>query len=300
MTPPNETPRPTRAAVWISASRPRTLPAAVAPVVVGSALAARDHRFDAAAACLCLGFALLVQVGTNFANDYYDFVHGADNPSRVGPRRAVASGLVPPDAMRRAMAAAFAAAFAVGLGLVHWGGPWMLAVGIASILSGLAYTGGPWPLGYHGFGDLFVFAFFGLVAVAVTYFVQAGRVTAPALMAGVSLGLLSTNILLVNNYRDMETDSKAGKRTLVVRLGRGFARAQYAASLAVALAMPLLLLARGFGAWCLLPVLTAPLGWSLSRRLADGKSPADLVALLGDTGRFLAVYAALLAAGFLI
>src|SRR5271167_3679867 len=160
---------PTRAGIWISAARPRTLPAAVAPVVVGSALAAHDHRFDAPAACLCLGFALLVQIGTNFANDYYDFVHGADTASRVGPRRAVASGLVAPAVMRRAMAAVFGAAFAVGLGLIHWGGPWMLAVGVASILCGIAYTGGPWPLGYHGFGDVLVFVFFGPVAVAITY-----------------------------------------------------------------------------------------------------------------------------------
>jgi len=300
VTPSNETPRPTPAAVWVSASRPRTLAAAVAPVVVGSALAAHDHQFDATAASLCLGFALLVQIGTNFANDYYDFVHGADTSARVGPRRAVASGLVAPRSMRRAMAAVFAAAIAVGLGLVHWGGPWMLAVGAASVLSGIAYTGGPWPLGYHGLGDLFVFVFFGLVAVTVTYFVQAGRITAAAVMAGASIGLLSTNILLVNNYRDAETDAAAEKRTLVVRFGRGFARVQFAASLGIALAMPLFFLADGFGAWCLLPLLTAPLAWTHVIRLRIGKNPADYVALLGDTGRFVAVYAALLAAGFLI
>jgi 1,4-dihydroxy-2-naphthoate octaprenyltransferase len=267
-------------------------------VVVGSALAAHDHRFDPAAACLCLGFALLVQIGTNFANDYYDFVHGADTAARVGPRRAVAAGLVSPKAMRRAMAAVFTASVFLGLNLIHWGGPWMLAVGGASILSGIAYTGGPWPLGYHGLGDLFVFVFFGLVAVAVTYFVQAGHITAPALMAGASIGLLSTNILLVNNYRDMETDVVAGKRTLVVRFGRPFARVQFAASLA--LAMPFLFLADGFGAWCLLPLLTAPLAWTHVRRLAIGGSAADYVTLLGDTGKFVAVYAALLAAGLLI
>lgn len=286
--------------IWISAARPRTLPAALAPVLVGSALAARDHRFDPAAAGLCLGFALLVQIGTNFANDYYDFVHGADTEARVGPRRAVASGLVAPRAMWRAMACVFAAAVAVGLGLIHWGGPWMLAVGGASILSGFAYTGGPWPLGYHGFGDLFVFVFFGLVAVTVTYFVQAGHIAAEAVMAGIAIGALSTNILLVNNYRDMETDSATHKRTLVVRLGRGFARAQFAASLGIALAIPFLFLTDGFGPWCLLPLLTIPLAWSHLRRLGAGRTPADFVALLGDTGRFLAVYAALLAAGFLI
>jgi 1,4-dihydroxy-2-naphthoate octaprenyltransferase len=289
-----------RAQVWISASRPRTLPAAVAPVVVGSALAARDHHFDPGAAGLCLAFALLVQIGTNFANDYYDFVHGADTAARVGPRRAVASGLVPPRAMWRAMTAVFACAFILGLGLIHWGGPWMLAVGVACILSGLAYTGGPWPLGYHGFGDLFVFLFFGLVAVDFTYFVQAGRFTATATLAGVSMGLLGANILLVNNYRDAETDAIARKKTLVVRFGRKFARMQFAASLGAALVVPFLLLACGIGPWCLLPLLTAPLALSHIRRLNTGKTPADYVSLLGDAGRYIAVYAALLAAGVLI
>jgi 1,4-dihydroxy-2-naphthoate octaprenyltransferase len=285
---------------WLSAARPRTLPAAVSPVAVGTALAAHDHLLRPAAAALCLAFALLVQIGTNFANDYYDFVHGADTPERVGPRRAVASGLVRPAAMRRAMVAVFAAAFGAGLGLIHWGGPWMLAVGLASILCGVAYTGGPWPLGYHGLGDAFVFTFFGLVAVTITYFVQAGRITGHAALAGVSMGLLAANILLVNNYRDAETDAAANKRTLVVRFGRGFARVQFAASLCGALAVPLLFKATGYGPWCLLPVLLAPLAASHVRRLSAGRSPREHVALLGDTGRFIALYAALFSAGLLL
>ena len=285
---------------WVSAARPRTLPAAVAPVVAGSALAGHDHRFDPAAACLCLGFALLVQVGTNFANDYYDFVQGADTAARVGPRRAVASGLVRPAAMRRAMLAVFGAAFAAGLGLIHWGGPWMLAVGAASILCGVAYTGGPWPLGYYGLGDAFVFVFFGLVAVATTYFVQAGRVSGHAVLAGVPMGLLAANILLVNNYRDAETDAAANKRTLVVRFGRRFARAQHAGSLFGALAVPLVFKATGFGPWCLLPMLMAPLALSHVRRLSAARTAAEHVALLGDSGRFMATYAALFAAGVLL
>ena len=235
-------------------------------------MAAHDHRFDLAAAGICLAFALLVQVGTNFANDYYDFVHGADTADRVGPRRAVAAGLVAPAVMRRAMAAVFAAAFGVGLGLIHWGGVWMLGVGTASILCGFAYTGGPWPLGYHGLGDVLVFVFFGLIAVAVTYFVQAGRITGYAVLAGVPMGLLAANILLVNNYRDAGTDEAAGKRTLVVRFGLG----------------------------CLLPLLAAPLAWSHIRRLAAGSAPAEFVALLGDSGKFIALYAALFAGGLLI
>jgi 1,4-dihydroxy-2-naphthoate polyprenyltransferase len=287
----------TRAEIWLAAARPRTLPAAVAPVLVGSALAWHDGRFDAAAAGLCLGFALLVQIGTNFANDYYDFIKGADNATRVGPRRAVAAGLISPATMQRAMFATFAVAFFVGLGLIKWGGPWLIAVGVASIVCGVAYTGGPFPLGYHGLGDVFVFIFFGLVAVTTTYFVQAGRVAADALLASVPIGLLAANILVVNNYRDVETDAAAGKKTLVVRLGRPAARLQFGASLVIALAMPLLLLTRGYRAWCLLPLGLAPLAWAHARRLRESKSPSELIELLGDTGKLLAAYAVLLAAG---
>ncbi len=283
--------------IWLAAARPRTLPAAVAPVLVGSALAWRDGVCDLRAAGLCLAFALLVQIGTNFANDYFDFLNGADTATRVGPRRAVAAGLIAPATMRAAMGAVLAVAFAIGLGLTAWGGPWLIAVGVASIVCGLAYTGGPWPLGYHGLGDVFVFVFFGLVAVGTTYFVQAGRVTTDALLAAVPIGLLTANILVVNNYRDVETDAAAGKRTLVVRLGRGFARAQFAVSLAIALAMPAVFFLRSRNAWCLLPFALAPLAWRHVRRLRDSKSPSELIELLGDTGKLLAIYAGLFSIG---
>ena len=286
-----------RASIWLAAARPRTLPAAISPVMVGSALAGHEGAFDAAAAAICLGFALLVQIGTNFANDYYDFVQGADTAARVGPRRAVAAGLIAPATMRRAMWAVFAAAFALGLSLIAWGGPWLLAIGVASILCGIAYTGGPWPLGYHGLGDLFVFIFFGLVAVGATYFVQADRWTLDAFIAGVPIGLLAANILVVNNYRDAETDAAAGKRTLVVRFGRGAARVQFALSLAVAFAAPFVFLVRGYGVWCLLPLLLVPLAWLHALRLRESKSPGELIALLGDTGKLLAGYAVLMAIG---
>jgi 1,4-dihydroxy-2-naphthoate octaprenyltransferase len=288
-----------RGQIWLAAARPRTLPAAVAPVIVGSALAWYDARFDAAAAGLCLGFALLVQIGTNFANDYFDFVHGADTAARVGPRRAVAAGLIRPATMKRAMWAVFAAAFALGLGLLAWGGPWLVAIGVASIVCGIAYTGGPWPLGYHGLGDVFVFVFFGPVAVVTTFFVQAGEVTLDAVLAAVPVGLLATNILVVNNYRDAETDAAAGKRTLVVRLGRGAARIQFVTSLLGALAMPVVFVARGYSYACLLPLVLLPLAWSHVRRLHDGRSPAELIALLADTGKLLALYAVLFAAGLM-
>ena len=286
--------------IWLAATRPRTLPAAVAPVVVGSALAWRDGHFIAAAALLCLLFAVLVQIGTNFANDYYDFMRGADTAARVGPRRAVAAGLIAPATMKRAMWAVFATAFISGLSLIAWGGPWLLAVGVASIVCGIAYTGGPWPLGYHGLGDIFVFVFFGLVAVGATYFVQAARVTPDALLAALPIGLLAANILVVNNYRDIETDAVAGKRTLAVRFGRGFARAQFNVSLVLAFAVPVALGVRDHRGWILLPLLAAPLAWQHARRLRESKTPSELIALLGDTGKLLALYAALFAAGLIL
>ena len=293
--------RPSGFRIWFEAARPRTLPAAVAPVLVGSALAGHESVFQLAPALLCLGFALLVQVGTNFANDYYDFVQGADTGARVGPRRAVAAGLVSPGKMKRAMILVFVGAFALGLGLVVWGGPWLLLVGISSILCGIAYTGGPFPLAYRGLGDVFVFLFFGLVAVGGTYFVQAGRLTLDSVLAGVPIGLLAANILVVNNYRDVETDAVAGKRTLVVRFGRGAARAQFAVSWLVALLVPVgLWWARGLAVWTLLPLLLAPLAWSHFTRLRRSQTPFELIVLLGDTGRVLAGYAVLFAIGIAV
>jgi 1,4-dihydroxy-2-naphthoate octaprenyltransferase len=280
--------------------RPRTLPAAVAPVVLGSALAWHDGHFSAGASVLCLAFALLVQVGTNFANDYYDYVKGADTAARVGPRRAVAAGLVTPATMRRAMGLVFVTAFVVGLGLLPWGGWPLLVVGVASIVCGAAYTGGPWPLGYLGLGDLFVFLFFGLVAVCTTYFVQMGAVTTEAALAAAAIGVLAANILVVNNYRDVETDAAAGKRTLAVRFGRGFARVQFVVSLLIAFVVPLAFVGRGYRSWILLPLALAPMGWSHVRRLQKSTTPAELIALLGDTGKLLAFYALLFAAGLVL
>lgn len=294
------TDRPPAWRVWVAASRPRTLPAAVAPVLTATALAWRDGGFNGWAAAVCGVFALLIQIGTNFANDYYDFVKGADTAERVGPKRAVAAGWVPPATMRAAMIVVFAAAFLIGLLLLKFGGWPLLAIGIASVICGIAYTGGPYPLGYNGLGDVFVFVFFGLVAVCATYFVQVGRVSENSILAATAIGALATNILLVNNYRDVETDVKAGKRTLVVRFGRPFARAQHALSLAIAFAVPVVFWARGLGLWTLLPILLAPLAARHVARLKRAKTPLELIALLGDTGKFLALYSILLSAGIVL
>lgn len=289
--------RPPTWRIWLLAARPKTLPAAFVPVLVGSAFAARDGHFQPVAALLCLGFALLVQIGTNFANDYFDFLKGADTPQRVGPARAVAAGWVTPAAMRAAMLAVFAAAFVVGLGLIHFGGWWLLPLGIVSILCGLGYTGGPYPFAYHGLGDLFVFLFFGLVAVGATYFVQTGRVTPEVVLAAAAIGGLSANILVANNYRDRETDARAGKRTLVVRLGPTAATVQYALCLVLGFAVPVWLWSRGSGGWALLPLLLLPLGVKCLLTLRPSTPAPVLVALLGKTAGLLALYGVLLSYG---
>ncbi len=287
--------------VWAEAARPRTLPAAVSPVLVASALALRDGLFDAPAALACLVFALLIQIGTNFANDYYDYIKGADTAERVGPRRAVAAGLVSPAVMRRSMIGVFALAFLAGLTLLGYGGWPLLIIGVASIVCGVAYTGGPYPLGYNGLGDVFVFVFFGLVAVSTTYFVQTGLVTGEVLLIGAGIGALAANILVVNNYRDVETDAKAGKRTLVVRFGRGFARAQFAVGHLVACAAVLVV---GLHGWhpsvtATVVLVTAVAGVWQARRLAGAKTPGELIELLGATGLYLAFYAVIVSAGLL-
>ena len=284
--------------VWLAAARPRTLPAAVAPVIVGSALAWRAGAFMPVAAAVCLVFALLVQIGANYANDYYDFVRGADTSERVGPRRAVAAGLVTPATMRRVMVLTFSLAFVVGLTLVALGGWWLVLVGVVSIASAVAYTGGPFPLGYHGLGDLFVFVFFGLVAVGGTYYVQARGLSWVVLEAAAAVGLLTVNILVVNNYRDADTDRKAGKHTLVVRFGRGFALAQLAAAHAVACGIMVALAGQGLYSVPAAILLAAILGayaylqWRTLRRAREAR---ELIALLGWCGAYLAAYSISLA-----
>jgi 1,4-dihydroxy-2-naphthoate octaprenyltransferase len=191
----------------------------------------------------------------------------------------------------------FGAAFLTGLLLVREGGWWLLPVGSVSILCGIAYTGGPWPLGYNGLGDLFVFIFFGLVAVDTTFYVQAGWIGPDVTSCAAAAGLLAANILVANNYRDAETDAAAGKRTLVVRFGRRFAVWQYGLSAAVALLCPPALLLLGYRWPVLLPLLLAPWAAALTRRLAVSRDPAEQIALLGATARFLAAFGVLLSVG---
>lgn len=283
--------------LWWEAARPRTLPAALAPVMVATALAWHDGVFQADAALTCLAFALLIQIGTNYANDYYDFVKGADTRERVGPRRAVAAGLIAPATMKRAMIGVFALSFVVGLTLLQFGGWPLLVVGVLSIACGIAYTGGPYPLAYHGWGDVFVFIFFGLVAVTATYFVQAGGIGPAAWLLGTGIGALATNILVVNNYRDIETDRRAGKLTTAVRFGPTFAQLQFAAGHAVMVTTIVALGGLGvLTGWKTLVLAVAGIGVGVRQlqTLRSSHEPKVLIALLGATGRYVALMALLL------
>lgn len=285
---------------WILAARPKTLPAAVAPVLLGSALAAADDAFAWLPALLCTLFALLVQIGTNYVNDYEDHRRGADTADRLGPTRAVASGLVTPAAMRRAAVLVFALAFLAGCGLLVYGGWWLLLVGVASLVSGWAYTGGPYPLGYHGWGDVFVFVFFGLIAVGFTHYVQAGALSAVAFAAGVLPGALATQLILVNNFRDRESDARAGKRTLAVRLGRRGTLLESAWLYAVAYAVPVVLWQAGYGTHQLWALATLPAAVLLWRQLARPRAGRAYNGLLARQAALLLVQATLVSGLLLV
>jgi 1,4-dihydroxy-2-naphthoate polyprenyltransferase len=282
---------------WILAARPKTLPAAAAPVILASALASCDGRFAAAPATLALGFALLIQIATNYANDYFDFVKGADTPLRQGPPRAVASGMVSPGAMRCAAIVVFALAFAEGLLLLPYGGWPLVIVGALSVLCGLAYTGGPFPLAYNGLADLFVLVFFGGVAVCVTYFVETGTITPECVLVSLAPGALSVNILAVNNYRDHDTDKAAGKRTIIVRFGRKAGAAEYLFMLLLAHLVPVVLFAGGRSGFLLLPILSLPLGLMLLRLLVKSRTRAEFDQTLGGTAMYLLIFSLLFSTG---
>jgi 1,4-dihydroxy-2-naphthoate octaprenyltransferase len=282
---------------WIMASRPRTLTAAIVPVVVGTAVAVRDRVFNPWVALAALFSAVMIQIGTNLANDLFDFKKGADTHTRLGPTRVTSAGLLTPREVEIGMWVVFGLAAASGLYVIYVGGWPMLVIGVASILAGVAYTAGPFPLGYNGLGDLAVFIFFGLVAVLGTYYAQARAVTLGVFLAAVPVGALATAILVVNNVRDADTDRAAGKRTLAVLLGRGAARAEYAVLLTLAYAAPLALwLLRGASVWALLPLLTLPVAVRLARVVITTEGPALNRALAG-TAQLLALYGVLFALG---
>jgi 1,4-dihydroxy-2-naphthoate octaprenyltransferase len=290
--------------LWIAGARPRTLPAAVVPVLVGTAAAVRDtgewdHGIVVWRAVAALVVSLAIQVGTNYANDYSDGVKGTDSAARVGPVRLVGSGLKPPSAVKRAALVSFAVAAVAGLALaaaVSW---WLLAVGAASFLAGWFYTGGPRPYGYAGLGEVFVFVFFGLVATVGSTFVHTEEITGLSVMAAVPVGLLATALLVVNNLRDIPTDTVAGKRTLAVRIGDRATRVLYVALMTA----PFVVLPIVAGVWrvgAVVAFLALPFARKPVELVLAGASGPALIPVLVRTGKVQLLYGVLLAVGMAV
>ncbi len=284
---------------WVLAIRPKTLPAALCPVIVGTAMALADKEFKYLPALAALAGALLLQIGVNLANDYFDYIKGIDTPERLGPIRVTHSGLIPPSYVKSAMVITFGFVALIGIYLVMVGGWPILIAGTASILAALAYSGGPYPLASHGLGDLFVFIFFGLVGVCGTYYVQSLRLTLLVLLTAVPVGLLITAILVVNNLRDILTDSGAGKNTLAVRIGTRGARIEYVLLLAGAYAVPIILfiLCR-VSIPALLPLISLPMARPLSRSICR-KEGRVLNKGLAGTARLALVFSLLFSIGLI-
>lgn len=283
------------------AARPRTLPAAVAPVLVGTALAAYEHVFHPLRFLAALLGALLIQVGTNLSNDYSDARRGADAEDRLGPVRVTAGGLVPPRQVLIATYISFGLAVLCGVYLIIVAGWVLLVIGAASILAGVAYTGGPKPYGYEGLGEVFVFLFFGIVAVTGSYYVQTTHLNWQAFALAVPVGLLAAGILVVNNIRDIDSDRRAGKRTLAVRMGRRRTRVMFAVIVYVAfLLTPVTWLFGPTTAWLLLPWLTLPMAAPLVRAVQNRTDGPSLNAALAQSGMLQLTFCMLLSAGLLL
>jgi 1,4-dihydroxy-2-naphthoate polyprenyltransferase len=289
--------------LWLVAARPRTLPAAIAPVLVGTALAGSEDTFRALPFVAALVGSVFIQIGTNLSNDYSDARRGADTEDRLGPVRVTAGGLVPPKQVLIATYVAFGLAVLVGVYLIVTAGWQILLIGVLSILAGVLYTGGPRPYGYEGLGEVFVFLFFGLVAVTGTFFAQREEFNWESFVLAVPVGLLATAILMVNNTRDLETDRRAGKKTLAVRLGRDRARIGYALLIYLAFATaPLAWVFGGEGLtpWLLLPWLALPLAAPVVRVVRNRVDGPSLNGALARTGMLQLVFCILLSAGLLL
>lgn len=292
---------PSSARIWLMAARIRTLPAAIGPVLVGTALAGYLGIFHPLRFVAALIGAVFIQVGTNLSNDYSDARRGADAEDRLGPVRITAGGLVPPRRVLLATYLSFGVAVGAGAYLIAVAGWELLLVGAASILAGVLYTGGPRPYGYEGLGEVFVFLFFGIVAVAGSFFVQVAHLNWEAFALAVPVGLVAAGILVVNNVRDIETDRRAGKRTLAVRLGRARTRVLFAATIYVAYV--LLFVTWAFGpltAWVMLPWLTLPVGAEVVRTVRNRVDGPSLNRTLAQTGMLQLAFCMLLAGGVLL
>ncbi len=285
----------------MGAFRLPTLPAAVVPVIVGSAIAVAHHPFRPLTFVATLVASLLIQIGTNLSNDYYDFRKGADTADRIGPSRITAGGNVRPRDVLVGAALAFLGAAVLGVYLISIGGWPILLVGIASILAAVGYTGGPYPLGYHGLGDIFTFLFFGVIAVCGTYYLQTGGLSFGAVLASIPVGFLVTAILVVNNVRDADSDRATGKMTLAARFGRGPSRVEYCLLVLGSYLFPFLMVIQGSTVWWLfwLPLLTIPLAIRLLRTVLTHVDGPALNRALAGTGRLHLLFGCLLAVSLL-
>lgn len=288
------------ARAWLLAARPKTLTGAAVPVILGCALAASDGAFRPTPALFCLLFALLMQIDANLVNDLWDFRKGADGKDRLGPERACAEGWITPRAMLTGIVVVTATACLTGCGLLFYGGPWLLAVGAACVLFAFLYTAGPYPLAYHGWGDLLVVVFFGIVPVGCTHYLLGGAWTWTVLPVAVACGAVIDTLLTVNNYRDRDEDARNGKRTLVVRLGARAGKRLYLGLGYVAAALCLSLLLDGRTAAALLPLLYLLPHTLTARRMARIGRGRELNATLGATSRNMLLFGLLLAAGLLL
>lgn len=292
--------KPSKVKIWLDSCRPKTLPASIAPVMIGAAMAYDIFRIDMLILALTFAAAILIQIGTNLANDYYDFIKGADTSKRQGPVRATQAGFVKPAQMKAAFLLAFALACVCGLYLVFKGGIVILLTGVISLALGVLYTAGPFPLAYYGLGDFFVLVFFGPVAVAGTYYLQTKTVDVAVMIAGLGPGLISTAILTVNNFRDKDTDRSAGKKTLTVRFGGRFSVIEYAAALIGACIIPVWLCLIKRSNWlCLLAVATIVPAGLLIKIICSKPDGQTLNNLLARTGKLLILYSVLFSIGWI-
>jgi 1,4-dihydroxy-2-naphthoate octaprenyltransferase len=286
---------------WISASRPQTLPASIVPVLTGASLAHYHQLFRWDTTIVALICALLIQIGTNFANDYYDFIKGADREDRIGFIRATSAGLVTPQAMFRATYLTMTIAFFTGLYLVWVAGWPIFLIGVLSLIFGVAYTGGPYPLGYNGLGDIFVFIFFGFAAVMGTYYVNALEWSADAMIASMPVGALAVNILVINNLRDVHQDVLSGKKTLGVLLGENALKAEYTFLIVLSFVSLIILdVLFGYPAWIYLPLLSLPVAALLLKQVFLHDDKRTLNKTLEQTAQFMILFGLLLSAGILL
>ncbi len=287
--------------IWIEAARPKTLAAAIVPVAIGASLAYHNNVLNPVASIVALLCALLIQIGTNFANDYYDAQKGADSIERVGFTRATATGLITPIVMMRATIITMGLAFCIGLYLVWIGGWVILLIGVLSLLFGILYTGGPFPLGYNGLGDIFVFIFFGFVAVMGTYYLNALHWSTASFWASIPAGALSTNILVVNNLRDIETDRPAGKKTLGVLFGENTLRYEYLLMILLSFAIPPHFFFRLHYTWpVFLSFISIPLAIKLIRTIWTEKDKSKFNTILKRTAQFMVIFGLLFSLGLIL